>query len=120
LPWPLIQAYVGYSVLFGNGIPAAQVQPLGGRVFVAGVWLALSFAPSFFWGVVYYRRAQHRSLMSALLMSHALVLWSYVSYLAAYRALGRILVRRNAWTKTSREREDVVPPTPALLESAPH
>ena len=66
----------------------------------------LSFAPNVFWGFVYYRRARHRSLVGSMVMSHALVLWSYVSYVAAYRALGRILIRRDGWTKTARESED--------------
>lgn len=106
LPWPIVQGYVSYSILFGRGgIPAAQVQPLGGRLLVAGIWVLLSFAPNVFWGVVYYRRARHRSLLDSLVMSHGLVLWSYVSYVAAYRALGRILLRRNGWTKTARENE---------------
>lgn len=106
LPWPLIQLYLAYSFLFGAGLPAASVVSLPARALVMTVWVGLSFAPNIFWGVVYYRRARGHRLGRSLLMSNALVLWSYVSYVAAYRALGRILLRRSGWTKTARVAED--------------
>lgn len=118
LPWPLIQIYLAYTVFFGSGIPAAQVQSLAQRVLVTAAWLVLSFTPNVFWGVVYYRRARSQSLWTSLRMGHLMVIWSYVSYVAAYRALGRIVLRRNAWAKTSRETEDSAAPAGPLPGAA--
>jgi 1,2-diacylglycerol 3-beta-glucosyltransferase len=105
LPWPLIQLYLVHTFLFGAGMPVAQVESLSARTAITLVWLGLSFAPNLFWGMVYYRRARGQTLFRSLVLAHSLVLWSYVSYAAAYRALGRILVQRNSWTKTARVQE---------------
>ncbi len=105
LPWPLIQIYLIYQLLFGTGLPAAHVTALGTRSAIMLLWYVLSFAPTVFWGVVYFRRNREHGFWSAVWMSHLLVPWSWMSYLAAYRALGRILMRRHSWAKTSREAE---------------
>jgi 1,2-diacylglycerol 3-beta-glucosyltransferase len=55
--------------------------------------------------MLYWRRSRSVSLWRGLVMAHLMIPWAYVSYLAAWRAVGRIVTGRNQWTKTRRVAE---------------
>ena len=107
LPWSIIQQYLLVSIVTGNGLPSGFLSsyPLAARIGYAIVWYVVSFSPHLFWGWLYWRRAREVSIGRAILMCHLMIPWSYVSYAAAWRALGRILLRRQSWTKTTRSDE---------------
>jgi 1,2-diacylglycerol 3-beta-glucosyltransferase len=104
LPWSIIQQYVVVQIALGNGLPnhVFADTSITGRISYALIWYLVSFAPHLFWGFLYWRRAEETTIRRAMLMSHLMIPWSYVAYLSAWRALGRILVGRKSWTKTAR------------------
>ncbi len=105
LPWSILQQYVLYQLAHGRGIPIPLTHEWWGRIVAMAVFYVASFAPNIFWGVTYWRRTRHVSLWRSLLMAHLLIAWSYVAYLAAWRALARMIAGRTSWTKTTREVE---------------
>jgi 1,2-diacylglycerol 3-beta-glucosyltransferase len=65
-----------------------------------------TFAPALYMALKYRKRAKDLSLLRALAMGHLLALYNYIWYIAEYRAVGRILLRRNGWAKTTRSVEE--------------
>lgn len=76
-----------------------------GLVYSALQYL-FTFAPALYMSLKYRRRAGDLSVLRALAMGHLLALYNYIWYIAEYRALGRILLRRNGWAKTARAVEE--------------
>lgn len=123
LPWSIIQQYLLVRILMGDGLPLDLLSdtPVLQRVVVVALWYVLSFSPHLFWGWLYWRRSEETSVLRGIIMAHLLVPWSYLSYLAAWRAFSRILLGRNGWTKTRRVVEhhaDGVPVAPAHAVAA--
>jgi cellulose synthase/poly-beta-1,6-N-acetylglucosamine synthase-like glycosyltransferase len=104
LPWSLIQQYLLVQIASGHGLPNQVFASASwsGRVAYLAVWYLISFAPHLFWGMLYWRRSRTVSLARGLAMAHLMIPWSYVSYFAAWRAVGRIILGRTQWTKTRR------------------
>ncbi len=75
------------------------------------LWYVLSFAPNLMIGYIYARRTHAVSLGRALVLGHLMIIWNYIGYLAAWRAVARMIRGRNDWTKTTRS-DDVAAPTP--------
>jgi cellulose synthase/poly-beta-1,6-N-acetylglucosamine synthase-like glycosyltransferase len=69
------------------------------------VWYLLAFAPSLLLSLAYWRQARDVRLARALVLGHLLLIYNYVWYAAAWRALVRILLARRGWSKTVREPE---------------
>ncbi|MFE6742160.1 glycosyltransferase family 2 protein [Streptomyces tubercidicus] len=114
LPWSVLQQYLLFALITGHGLPSAVGTSPMGRVLLGVVWYVVSFTPHVFWGFVYWRRACTVPLWKALAMAHLMIPWSYVVQFAAWRALARIILRRNSWAKTQRVAED----GPAQLDGA--
>jgi hypothetical protein len=72
----------------------------------------LSFAPNLLIGFIYSRRTQAITLRRALVLGHLMIAWNYIGYVAAWRALIRILRHRTDWAKTSRSPEAIARPAP--------
>ena len=109
LPWSLLQQFILLQLAFGNGLPDTLGAHLWGRILGITFFYLISFSANLFWAFAYWRRAGRSvPLWKALLMAHLLVPWSYLSYAAAWRALGRIVLGRNSWAKTRRDVEDGV------------
>ncbi|MGW8552601.1 glycosyltransferase family 2 protein [Streptomyces tubercidicus] len=106
LPWSVLQQYLLFELITGHGLPSVGDTSPMGRVLLAVLWYVVSFTPHVFWGFVYSRRACTVPLWKALAMAHLMIPWSYVAHLSAWRALARIILRRNAWAKTQRVAED--------------
>lgn len=77
---------------------------------------ALATAPALILGVCYWRRAGDVSLGRSLVLAHLLVVYNYIWYAAAWRALFRTACGRRGWTKTRRSAEepDAIAPNLAL------
>jgi len=87
--------------LFGSSSTTRAVLLVG--------WYLASFGPAFSAAVVYSRRSD-LGLLRSVALSHLFVAFNYVSFVAGWRALGRIALGRNGWAKTTRstEPDDVV------------
>jgi len=57
------------------------------------------------YGVGYAARRPEVGLPKALAISHLMPLYTYVWYVASWRALVRIVLRRRGWSKTTRVAE---------------
>ncbi|QEV19191.1 glycosyltransferase [Streptomyces alboniger] len=108
LPWSLVQQYLLLRLVQGHGLelfalPAGPLwlQALGGL----GCY-ALAFAGHLAVAAVYWRRTGDQPLWKTLAYSHALVLWMYVSFIAVWRAVGRMITLRRGWAKTERSQEE--------------
>lgn len=70
----------------------------------------LAFGPSMYMAILYWRRSRDLSLVAALVLGHMLSIYNYIWYIAEYKAMARILLRRNGWAKTARTAEDAGAP----------
>lgn len=70
-------------------------------VFLGAVYL-LMFGPPMIYGAAYARHRAEVSLPRALALAHLMPAYTYVWYIAVWRALGRILTGRHSWAKTPR------------------
>jgi len=107
LPWSILQQWIFYQIFTssGRGVFATGLGSLPWQVTYALLWYLLSFAPNLFIGFIYARRTRAVTLRRALVLGHLMIAWNYIGYIAAWRALFRLAVRRNDWTKTSRTHE---------------
>ena len=107
LPWSILQQWIFYQIFTssGQGVFATDLGGLPWQVTYAVLWYLLSFAPNLFIGFIYARRTRAVSLWRALVLGHLMIAWNYIGYIAAWRALFRIALGRNGWTKTSRSTE---------------
>lgn len=83
-----------------------------GRILV---WYLLAFAPAILLGIAYWRFAKDVSFARAVVIGHLLLVYNYVWYFAAWRALVRIVLRRGGWAKTVRHVETHAPAEPVSV-----
>jgi len=69
------------------------------------LWYLVSFAPNWIVGYLYHRLDRQTRLWKGILMGHLLLLANLVAYVAAWRALYRIITGKHGWTKTERNDE---------------
>lgn len=123
LPWPPIELYLLYSMLVRGVTPWAGAANATQATVLGVGWFLFSFAPNIASGFAYARRVKDKGYGGAFLMSIAFFFWSYIGFVAAYRALGRIIMRKNSWAKTAREVESPAviagPTEPARVSSLP-
>jgi len=107
LPWSILQQWIIYQVVSGSGhgIFATGLGGLSWRVTYGVLWYVLSFAPNLAIGFIYARRTRAVTMRRALVLGHLMIAWNYIGYLAAWRAVGRMLRGSSDWTKTSRTAE---------------
>jgi 1,2-diacylglycerol 3-beta-glucosyltransferase len=110
LPWSILQQWIIYELLFGSGhgIFATGLHGLPWQVTYALLWYVLSFAPNLLIGFIYARRTRAVTLRRALVLGHLMIVWNYVGYVAVWRAVGRMLLGRTNWDKTSRSKEAAI------------
>ncbi|MGN6723097.1 MAG: glycosyltransferase family 2 protein, partial [Marmoricola sp.] len=114
--WSVTEQYLGYMLLTGRAFYHMDGYPPIYQAVLWVQWYVLGFTPSIFWTIVYKRRTRGMQWWKAILISHLLLPWSWLSLVTTWRALGRILLRRGNWAKTAREQEDVIeiPSPPAV------
>lgn len=113
LPWSVIQQYLLLRVVCGqaSGLFGLVTGPVWVHVLhVLGVY-ALTFGSFLAWALLYWRRTGDQPLWKAVAYLHAQPVWMYVSFIAAWRAAGRMLRRRRGWAKTERVDESPVTTT---------
>jgi cellulose synthase/poly-beta-1,6-N-acetylglucosamine synthase-like glycosyltransferase len=107
LPWSILQQWIFYQIFVGSGegVFASELGTLPWQVTYALLWYVLSFAPNIMIGVIYSRRTRAVSLWRALVLGHLMIAWNYIGYIAAWRALWRLVRGTTGWTKTPRTDE---------------
>lgn len=107
LPWSILQQWIIFQLVTGSGhgIFATGLGGFSWRVTYALLWYVLSFAPNLVIGFIYARRTRAVTLGRALVLGHLMIAWNYIGYLAAWRAVARMLRGTSDWIKTSRSRE---------------
>jgi 1,2-diacylglycerol 3-beta-glucosyltransferase len=67
-----------------------------------GLLYALSFGPTWLLGTIYKRQAGDISWLRTIVLVHFLAIYNYAWYIATWRAVARIVLRRDGWAKTQR------------------
>ena len=111
LPWSILQQWVLYQVLFNSGraVIATNLGPAPWVIGYAVLWYLISFLPNLVIGLVYARRTRTVSIWTALLLGHLMILWNYIGYVAAWRAIFRMIRGRRGWDKTTRTADATEP-----------
>ena len=79
--------------------------------FLLAVYL-LMFGPALFYGFAYARHVDEVRLPLALCVAHLMPVYTYMWYVASWRALSRIVLRRRNWAKTARLEDVPAEPLP--------
>ncbi|NKQ52533.1 glycosyltransferase [Amycolatopsis sp. K13G38] len=119
-PWLLVPASIAVAGIAGlsaagwmTGTSFGGVVATGADLpLAAAAWLATLAVPGLLWGLVHRLRLRDEPLRRALLAGFAYPLFLLLGMAATWRALGRHLLRRNAWAKTERLHEET--PSPVL------
>jgi cellulose synthase/poly-beta-1,6-N-acetylglucosamine synthase-like glycosyltransferase len=134
-PWLQILGTLAYPapliVLFANAAryPQFTVQFLrDGGAAMLGLYLLIGIGEFAVWAWVYRRRcAPGLSRRHTAAIGIGLTVYAWLSYVIAWRALGRLVTRRSSWPKTRRNAEmaasvapDAVPAQPAVRATAVH
>jgi 1,2-diacylglycerol 3-beta-glucosyltransferase len=122
IPWVLV---LPWSILFHLGLLAEfkflfdeqDVELFGSTVLAqlatAVAWYVLSFLPVWVAAWVYKGRSfEPVTFGAALRRAHLFLLFNYVTFQAAWRALARLILGRNNWNKTARVVEPDDRPAP--------
>lgn len=75
----------------------------GGLLIV--FWYLLSFGLAPFYGFSYWLRDRDTGLVKAIFFAHAYNLYSYLWFVAGWRAAFRMLLKKRGWAKTARQPE---------------
>jgi 1,2-diacylglycerol 3-beta-glucosyltransferase len=108
LPWS-IAFTLGLGHLAASAMQGESIALDGVRVhvvFFVAFWYLLTFLPPVVLGLLYAQRSQDESTAAAVAKGHAQVFYAYLNMAAGWRALGRIVLRRDGWSKTARVTED--------------
>ena len=82
--------------------------------YLVAVYL-LMFGPALYYGWAYARHVEGVSLPRALGLAHLMPLYTYMWYVAAWRAVTRLVLRRRSWAKTARLAEPGSVPAPVTV-----
>jgi cellulose synthase/poly-beta-1,6-N-acetylglucosamine synthase-like glycosyltransferase len=109
LPWSVIfnlsLVWTGQRLVAPSPVEIAGSAALAKAVLLAG-WYLISFAPHLVAGCIYFRRRRGElSLLRALVLAHLLFIYNYVTFIAAWRGLFRVLRGETRWEKTGRVAE---------------
>ncbi|WP_200331777.1 glycosyltransferase [Leucobacter sp. L43] len=111
---PLIQAWVGLSVLLSVVFLAVGIVVPDGSIVILVLFYVFSATPGIA-GVLFARPPQGLlSVLRNLLLAHAYLIYSWLIFPVVYRSLIRQLTGRNSWAKTKREAIE-----PASAEGVP-
>src|SRR5262249_36107283 len=120
LPWSIAftagLAFLAFNLVVHSSLPFDGVGVQAG--LYAGFWYVLTLLPHVVNGLLYARRNEGVRILPAIGTAHVHVVHAYVNMLAGWRALGRILLGRTDWAKTSRVAEPERSQPPAWLEAA--
>jgi 1,2-diacylglycerol 3-beta-glucosyltransferase len=102
------------SAAFALWLAGIAVSVLAGTVEASWWWLSaylVAVGPAVVFGAVYHAREREAglSVAAAVLLMHGYVAYAVLWYVAAWRAVGRVVRGRTAWAKTDRVDEPSTP-----------
>ena len=92
--------------------PEYWMTPFG--ALVGGLMGMFTFGPAVGLSFAYRRKSKELTVAQAVVLAHLLFVYNYIWYIAEWKAVGRMLRRRNGWAKTQR----VVEPTRPTASTA--
>ncbi|MFC5907162.1 glycosyltransferase [Streptacidiphilus monticola] len=102
LPWSVL-FHIGWYRFFTRAPQLFSfVDGWASGVIGGLVWYALSFLPCLLGTWLCLRRSRGIPRWRAFVLGHNFLLMNYIAFVCVWRALFRILLRRNAWAKTVR------------------
>lgn len=108
LPWSLIfNLSLATTWMSVSGLPSIDllgIQGLG-TAAICGYLIAMSFLPHVLAGIIYRHRRPQLPLIRALLLGIGFSLYNYVTFVATWKAIVRILKNEGGWDKTLRSAE---------------
>jgi cellulose synthase/poly-beta-1,6-N-acetylglucosamine synthase-like glycosyltransferase len=108
LPWSIV-FHLSLILMIGRFVNWYSTGSVGTdaiqRMVSLLLWYVLSFAPNWLVGYLYYLQDRRIGLARAIVLGHALLLTNYIAYVAAWRALYRMLSGLRGWSKTARTAE---------------
>jgi cellulose synthase/poly-beta-1,6-N-acetylglucosamine synthase-like glycosyltransferase len=118
LLYPLPWATLGFAYLRHPAL-AERFGAQGGWTLLA-LYVVAALTQLAVWGITYWRKCERPvGILGAVGLGIAFSLMVYISYLATWRAVFRIVRRSNGWAKTRRNAEFTGPGTEAGPGAAP-
>jgi 1,2-diacylglycerol 3-beta-glucosyltransferase len=102
LPWSILGQVALFDFIRWLSLPSFRSASGNTRVLLFSFAYAMSFLPNLVLAALYYRRDPRASIWRAVMLAHLLLLFNYLSYIAAWAACVRLLRGRNGWDKTAR------------------
>ena len=106
LPWSILYHLIVIEIALSAN--SNELINGSGQSKVLGllIWYLLAFWPALVTGFMAKRRDRELSWWRSMALGHGFIVTNYVSYICAWRALGRIVLGRNGWSKTARLGEE--------------
>lgn len=104
----LVVGVIGNAAIYFGG-PA-------GLAYLLGLYVA-SFGPLYALCWLYRRRSGDIGLLGTLGLVHLLALYNWVWYVALWRGVARLILRRGGWAKTERVQEGPLSLTPEVPDA---
>ncbi len=107
LPWSVLFTWGLYrTACLALGEPPVELwhNPTVSRLAVLLFWYVISFAPMLVAAIIYHRRTDV-GLWRSFGYAHVAMLGSYLTFVATWKAVGRVLWGRESWAKTARAHE---------------
>lgn len=102
LPWSILYHLVLIEIGIDFAAVASHANGTVAWLSTAIVIYVLGFWPALVTAILAYRRDPEMGWVRTLGIGHSFLVTNYLSYICAWRALFRMLLRRNGWVKTVR------------------
>lgn len=119
LPWSILWHWTIVNFILRADSVFSWATSVPSAIIGGVAWYALTFAPSIFTSIVYYRRDARTGWPTAILMGHAFLVMNYLSFVCAWGALFRMIRGKTGWDKTARVAESPAAPPVVTSASAP-
>jgi 1,2-diacylglycerol 3-beta-glucosyltransferase len=105
LPWSILGQIALFDFVRWLSLPSFRNASGSVQVLLFTFAYSMSFLPNLVLAVLYFRRDRGSSMWRALKLAHLLLFFNYLSYIAAWMALFRLIRGKNSWDKTARSQE---------------
>lgn len=105
LPWSILGQIALFDFIRWLSLPSFRTASDSSRVVLFAFAYLMSFLPNFVLAVLYARRDRTVGLVRAIGLAHVMLLFNYLSYLAAWLGFIRLLRGQTGWDKTARAKE---------------
>jgi cellulose synthase/poly-beta-1,6-N-acetylglucosamine synthase-like glycosyltransferase len=114
LPWSILGQIVLFDFVCWLWLASYRSTDGAAQVFLYLFVYVISLLPNLVLAVLYSRRDRSGGLVQALALAHTMLFFNYLSYIAAWLGLFRILRGSTSWDKTKRSIEPAVRISPPV------